>query len=319
MSWNACGPPAGISSRRLHVWKAIVLPTLPGSIRMCVGWLKTDEHALAGGLASKLSEAEGRAIKLLTPPKPVERKPHETTDPARGGRQWSKIDSGTKDRLTSEEWSTTAEELAPEAGCESPLSAHDPLDDRGGAAMSVGALSPQQLRTIVEDKWQRDQEAIAVGLHVTTSWVGPSEVEFDFGKAQVVRADTVFHVREALRDAERDKARIILLTKLQQATWGTMSSPGWPAAACSPSITGPASAPSSRRRNSTGRSATRRLLKPSSSTPRRTDTRPCRQGFSMAARCGVRSAATSSTWVRASRIWCRCCSGRPRDLRRPAT
>jgi hypothetical protein len=32
-------------------------------------WLKTDEHALAGGLASKLSEAEGRAIKLLTPPK----------------------------------------------------------------------------------------------------------------------------------------------------------------------------------------------------------------------------------------------------------
>ena len=29
--------------------------------------------------------------------------------------------------------------------------------------MSVGALSPQQLRTIVEEKWQRDQEAIAVG------------------------------------------------------------------------------------------------------------------------------------------------------------
>ena len=33
------------------------------------GWLKMDEHALAGGLAPKLSEAEGRAIKLLTPPK----------------------------------------------------------------------------------------------------------------------------------------------------------------------------------------------------------------------------------------------------------
>ena len=86
--------------------------------------------------------------------------------------------------------------------------------------MSVGALSPQQLRTIVEDKWQRDQEAIAVGLHVTTSWVGPSEVEFDFGKAQVVRADTVFRIREALRDAERDKSRIILLTKLQQTELG---------------------------------------------------------------------------------------------------
>ncbi len=39
---------------------------------MCGSWLKTDEHALAGGLAAKLSEAESRAIRLLTPPK------HET-------------------------------------------------------------------------------------------------------------------------------------------------------------------------------------------------------------------------------------------------
>ena len=38
-------------------------------------WLKTDEHALAGGLASKLSDAEGRAIKLLTPPKVAEPDP----------------------------------------------------------------------------------------------------------------------------------------------------------------------------------------------------------------------------------------------------
>ena len=64
------------------------------------------------------------------------------------------------------------------------------------------------------------QDALAVGLHVTTSWVGPSEVEFDFGKVHVVRADTVFRVREALRDAERDKGRVILLTKLQQADLG---------------------------------------------------------------------------------------------------
>src|SRR4051794_7404913 len=78
---------------------------------------------------------------------------------------------------------------------QSQISAHDRLDDRGGAAMSIGSLSPQQLRTIVEDKWQRDQDAIAVGLHITTSWIGPGEVEFDFGKAQVVRADTVFRVR----------------------------------------------------------------------------------------------------------------------------
>ena len=58
--------------------------------------------------------------------------------------------------------------------------------------MSVGALSPQQLRSIVEEKWQRDEDALAVGLHVTAAWAGPDEVEFDFGKARVVRADTVF-------------------------------------------------------------------------------------------------------------------------------
>lgn len=37
---------------------------------VCI-WLKTDEHALAGGLSSKLSEAEAKAIKLLTPPKVI--------------------------------------------------------------------------------------------------------------------------------------------------------------------------------------------------------------------------------------------------------
>ena len=32
--------------------------------------------------------------------------------------------------------------------------------------MSVGTLSSQQLRSLVEDKWQRDEDALAVGLHV---------------------------------------------------------------------------------------------------------------------------------------------------------
>ena len=45
-------------------------------------------------------------------------------------------------------------------------------------------------------------------------------MEFDFGKAQVVRADTVFGVRQALRDAEKAGGRIILLTGLQQADLG---------------------------------------------------------------------------------------------------
>jgi hypothetical protein len=86
--------------------------------------------------------------------------------------------------------------------------------------MTVAPISPQQLRSLVEDKWQRDQEAPAVGLHVTTAWRGPAEVEFDFGKASIVRADTVFQVREALLSAELQNRRIILLTKLQYTDLG---------------------------------------------------------------------------------------------------
>ena len=86
--------------------------------------------------------------------------------------------------------------------------------------MSMGILSAQQLRSLAEDKWQRDEGAPAVGLHVTNSWTVPSEVAFDFGKALVVRADTVFQVRQALTSAERSRGRIILLTRLQQGDLG---------------------------------------------------------------------------------------------------
>ena len=71
--------------------------------------------------------------------------------------------------------------------------------------MSVGTLSSQQLRSIVEDKWQRDLEPSPWGCTLHMPWKFPTEVEFDFGKAQVVRADTVFQVREALLDAERSQ------------------------------------------------------------------------------------------------------------------
>jgi hypothetical protein len=86
--------------------------------------------------------------------------------------------------------------------------------------MSMATLSSQQLRTLVEDKWKKDEEALVVGLHIANAWRGPQEVEFEFGKAHVVRADTVFQVREALLAAERSKDRIILLTKLQQGDLG---------------------------------------------------------------------------------------------------
>ncbi len=86
--------------------------------------------------------------------------------------------------------------------------------------MSLGTLSSQQLRSLIEDKWQQDLTALAVGLHVARPWKSPSVVEFDFGKAHVVWADTVFQVREALLDAERSKGRIILLTRLRQGDLG---------------------------------------------------------------------------------------------------
>jgi PglZ domain len=86
--------------------------------------------------------------------------------------------------------------------------------------MSVGTLSSQQLRSLVEDKWRKDLTALAMGLHVARPWEAPKVVEFEFGKAHVVRADTVFQVREALLDAERSQGRIILLTRLQQGDLG---------------------------------------------------------------------------------------------------
>jgi hypothetical protein len=68
------------------------------------GWLEADEHALAGGLASKLSEAEGWAIKLLTPPKPVEVEPKlpaiERPKPKPGLKQ---VGTGGKARMSNSE------------------------------------------------------------------------------------------------------------------------------------------------------------------------------------------------------------------------
>ena len=86
--------------------------------------------------------------------------------------------------------------------------------------MTVGVLNPQQLRSIVEEKWQSDPTAVAFGLHVSPMLKAPTEVECGFGIAQVLRADTVVQIREALLNAEETKTRVILLTKLQQGELG---------------------------------------------------------------------------------------------------
>lgn len=90
--------------------------------------------------------------------------------------------------------------------------------------MTLGVLNAQQLRSIVEEKWQSDPTAVAFGLHVSPIWKGPKEVECILKespvKAHVFRADTVVQIREALLEAEANNERIILLTKLQQSDLG---------------------------------------------------------------------------------------------------
>src|SRR5262245_49299924 len=91
---------------------------------------------------------------------------------------------------------------------------------RGRSPMMRGVLNAQLLRSIVVEKKLTDPNAVAFGLHVSPVWKGPSEVECEFGKAHVLRADTVVQIREALLEAETNNDRIILLTKLQQGDLG---------------------------------------------------------------------------------------------------
>ena len=65
-------------------------------------WLMTDEHALAGGLAAKLMEAEAKAIKLLTPPRQPD-KPDHQVEPLKPKPGWKQVDKGTKIHLSHDE------------------------------------------------------------------------------------------------------------------------------------------------------------------------------------------------------------------------
>lgn len=78
--------------------------------------LKMDEFVLAGGLPAKLSDAEGRAVTLLRPPKtdppPDDDKPK--LPPPKPG--WKRLDSATTERMSGSELTALTEKLAAKLG-----------------------------------------------------------------------------------------------------------------------------------------------------------------------------------------------------------
>lgn len=78
--------------------------------------LKMDEFALAGGLPAKLSDLEGRAVRLLRPPKVVS--PPEKDDPPlpppKAG--WKRLDSGSTERMAGSDLSALTEKLTAKLG-----------------------------------------------------------------------------------------------------------------------------------------------------------------------------------------------------------
>ncbi|TWU44153.1 hypothetical protein Q31b_16890 [Novipirellula aureliae] len=74
-----------------------------------------DEFALAGGLPAKLSDAEGRAVKLLRPPK-VDPGPAPIPDPPPTKPGWKRLDSGSTERMSGSDLSALTEKLAGKLG-----------------------------------------------------------------------------------------------------------------------------------------------------------------------------------------------------------
>ena len=206
--------------RRTSRTTARRMPTC--SSRMSCTWLKTDEHALAGGLAAKLSEAEGRAIKLLTPPKTDRADPADQAAPAR-----SRARSGRRSAPARRIGWPRRTGQRPPRNCTRSWRRTHATGSRSNGRWRRGRNERRQ--PSARSSCGRSSRTSGSGTRTPspwactspTAWRGPNEVEFDFGKAQVVRADTVFQVRAGVA-GRRDgsKGRIILLTKLQQADLG---------------------------------------------------------------------------------------------------
>jgi hypothetical protein len=75
--------------------------------------LMMDEFALAGGLPAKLSEAAGRAVKLLRPPKS---EPVPVPDPLPTKSGWKRLDSGAVERMAGNDLTALAAMLSDKLG-----------------------------------------------------------------------------------------------------------------------------------------------------------------------------------------------------------
>ena len=104
---------------------------------------------------SKLSEAEGKSDQAAHAAQAVDaiHCPRSIPEPKPG---WKQVGTATKTRLSHAESISETQGLLQELEEQSEAAAHRPMDFGGRVAMSVGTLSSQQLRSLVEDKWQQD-------------------------------------------------------------------------------------------------------------------------------------------------------------------
>jgi hypothetical protein len=104
--WELFEAVADISDKR-KTDATLLLDDLRDSLMM-------DEFALAGGLPAKLSDAEGRAVKLLRPPKVIPPPDGDDKDiklpPPKPG--WKRLDSGSTERMSGGDLSALTDKLA---------------------------------------------------------------------------------------------------------------------------------------------------------------------------------------------------------------
>ncbi len=84
----------------------------------------------------------------------------------------------------------------------------------------MGKIHSKQLIAQMETRWSRDPDASVFAFRVDPKWNFPPTITLGEKSLDVVRADSVFQIRELLHEAETAKKQIVLLTKLQERELG---------------------------------------------------------------------------------------------------